>query len=98
MLCRRLHVYEERCIHMGIIHFESSYFEDHQPVLQVQLSTLKHNMLDCIFDAIPNYECIKCSLTHADIKYALPHGNFGKCVLVQDNVDPSKRGESTLRT
>ena len=73
-------------------------FEDHQPIHQGQLSTFKYNVFDCTIDTAPNYEWIKQSLTYTDIKHALTRGNYGSYIIVNDNTDPSKRGESILLT
>jgi hypothetical protein len=77
---------------------DQNIFEDHKPIHQVQLSSSKFNVFDCIIDATPNYEWVKQSLTYTDIKYALTRGNYGSYIQVTNNNTQSHTGESVLLT
>ena len=73
-------------------------FEAHEPIHQVQLSSSKFNVFDCIIDTAPNYEWVNQSLTYTDIKHALTRGNYGSYIQVTDDRSKTNRGESVLLT
>ena len=46
-------------------------FEDHEPIHQLQLSSSKFDVFDCVINTAPNYNWVNQSLTYKDIKHAL---------------------------
>ena len=52
-------------------------FDSHQPIHQVQLSSSKFNVFDCVINTSPNHEWVQQSITYSDMKHALTRGNYG---------------------
>ena len=73
-------------------------FEDHQPIHQLQLSSSKFDVFDCVVNTAPNYEWVNQSLTYKDIKHAFTRGNYGSYIQIDDGKDPFIKSDSILLT
>ena len=59
-------------------------FESHQPIHQVQLSSSKFNVFDCVINTAPNYDWVQQSITYTDMKHTLTRGNHGSYIQITD--------------